>query len=276
MRLNHCRFLVFVFVLFINYNAFAQAMIVREPVFRVPEEVATRLIGMRGSSGKVFVVSANGRYVRYDPESKETFKGRLPVHNLIDFDIILGQIVFLDIQGRLGGRLRKNWPDRTYEATAIEVCNEGLMLSGGDAALFLEKNATEPVKLENVHFALPVSNGFVYGFSIGKNKRWSVDLLDNYGNYMKQLFEFPPNYQPLGVNLGPSGPEGELLIAAHEKNERKLCSIGHNGHMFWKINIPEQKWQRDLAFDNSGNLLVLDKKGKEIWVYRWKMAIPEG
>lgn len=268
--------IVFLMLLIVNSGS-AQVEISREQLFQVPGEMNKDLIGMRYSGGRVFIANAAGRYVRYDLETRESFSGKLAADSILDFDLVLGQIVFLDASGKIGGRNRSTWPDRQYDATSIEVCNEGLLMAGGDKVYFLSKNATQAIEIEGLHFGQPINNGFFWTLQIRpKTGLWGADLYDNLGNLMKEVYNFSSEFVPAGLEIGPAGPEGELLISAFENNERKLSLIANNGHMFWKIPGPGKFARRDVAFDEQGNLLVLEKNADKTWLSRWKMATPEG
>ncbi len=258
-------------------SGFTQVDISREQLFQVPDVLNKDLIGMRYAGGRVFIVNAAGRYVRYDLETRESFSGKLATDRILDFDLVLGQVIFLDATGKIGGRSRSTWPDRQYEATSIEVSAEGLLMAGGDKIFFLAQNATQAVEIGGLHFAQPVNNGFFWTLQIRpKTGLWGADLYDNLGNLMKEVYNFSSEFVPSGLEIGPVGPEGELLVSAFENNERKLSLIANNGHMFWKIAGPGKFARRDVAFDDQGNLLVLEKNADKTWLSRWKMAVPEG
>lgn len=268
---------VVVFLLFCTISGFSQVEIAREELFQIPVEIQSSLIGMRSSGDKVVVASANGRYVRYDLETGEKLTGKMPANLILDFDMVLGQPVYLDDSGRVMGKIRPSWPIKNYEAVRLETSNEGLMLFGGDKAWFLDKNATESVEIADAVFVLPINNGFFYSMKIrAKQRLWGIDLHDSYGNLMKEVYTFSSEFSPTGVEIGPKGPESEILVSAYEHNERKLSLIANNGHMFWKINGPEKLCVRDVAFDKQGNLLVLERKNSQIWLNRWKFTVPEG
>ncbi len=254
----------------------AQAEVTREPLLKVADELATGLLGMRCSDGKVFIVNNSGKYVRFDLETGEAFSGKTGSEKILDFDVVLGQMVFIDEEGRLGGHLLPSWPARTWDACRIEACDEGLLLSGGDKAYFLAKTATQAAEIENIDFALPVPNGFFWTMQLKSSGVWGADLYDCLGNMMSEVYKFSPEFVPAGIEVGPAGSEGELLVSTLEDNVRKLAFIGNNGRMFWKLDGPEKVSQRDLAFDSQDNLLVLERNGRELWLNRWKVTQPEG
>ncbi|HOI91052.1 MAG TPA: hypothetical protein PLK28_11130 [Candidatus Rifleibacterium sp.] len=250
--------------------------ITREPLFRVADELLPGILGMRSAEGKVFVANSSGRFVRFDLETGESFSSKTGGEKIVDFDIVLGQMIFLDENGRLGGHILPGWPDRSWDACRVEACDEGVLLAGGDKAFFLGKNATQAVEIDQVDFAMPIPNGFFWSMQIRPEGNWGADLYDCLGNLMSKIYNFSPEFVPAGIELGPPGSEGELLVSSVEEDARKLAFIGNNGRMFWKIDGPEKISPRDVAFDNQGNLLVLEMKGRELWLNRWKMVQPEG
>lgn len=264
------------FLVFSAASLFAQSNVTREPLFRITDDLVPGVIGMRSGEGKVFVANSSGRFVRFDLETGEAFSGKTGSEKILDFDIVLGQMVFLTEEGTLGGHLIPTWPATSWNACRIEACDEGLLLTGGDKAYFLSKTASQAVEIDGISFALPVPNGFFWTMQRKAGGVWGADLYDCLGNMMSEVYKFSPDFIPAGIELGPVGEEGELLVSALEENGRKLAFIGNNGRMFWKIDAPEQVSPRDLAFDNKGNLLVLEKNGGELWVNRWKMVQPEG
>lgn len=263
-------------IVFLASMVSAQTKIEREPLLKIADELASGLLGMRAADGKVFVANASGKYVRFDLETGESFSGKISAERLLDFDVVLGQMLFLDEQGKLGGHVIPAWPDKTWDACRIEACDEGLMLSGGEKAFFLAKNATFAVEIANINFALPVPNGFFWTMQIKAKGNWGADLYDCLGNRMSEVYNFSPEFAPAGIEVGPAGQEGELLVSTIEDNARKLAFIGNNGRMFWKLDAPEKVSPRDVAFDNQGNLLVLERNGGELWLNRWKVTQPEG
>ena len=254
----------------------AQAEINREPLLKVSDDLLTGLLGMRCADGKVFIANNSGKYVRFDLETGEAFSGKTGSEKILDFDVVLGQMVFIDEEGRLGGHLLPSWPARTWDACRIEACDEGLLLSGGDKTYFLAKTATQAAEIENIDFALPVPNGFFWTMQLKPSGLWGADLYDCLGNMMSEVYKFSPEFVPAGIEVGPAGSEGELLVSTLEDNVRKLAFIGNNGRMFWKLDGPEKVSQRDVAFDSQDNLLVLERNGRELWLNRWKVTQPEG
>lgn len=264
-------------LLIIPCLAEAQTQVEAEALFNVSLPIDSGILGMRVSGNKVFVANRFGRFVRYDLETHEALNGKVAADSIIDFDVVLGQLIFLDSSGKIGGRVRRSWPDQSYAACRIDVCSEGVILSGGDRAIFLEKNASEAFYINDLVLMLPVDNGYAWAVQIrGNNGRWNADLYDSFGNLMHEVYEFSDIFEPAGLELGPLGQEGELLVSALENNVRKLSLIANNGYMFWKMDGPPKLFPRDIAFDSLGNMLVLEVKGKDLWLTRWKLTHPEG
>jgi len=268
--------LLVVLFLIPNY-AGAQTQVEVEPLFKVPFPADSGILGMRVSGSNVFVANAGGRYVRYDLETREALNGRVPAERVLDFDVVLGQLVYLDGEGKVAGRIRPSWPDQSYSACRIDVSTEGLLLSGGARAIFLEKNATEAFYINDLKMVRPIDNGYLWSVQVrGKAGRWNADLYDSYGNLMHEVYEFSDEFAPSGLEIGPIGQEGELLVSAIENNTRKLSLIANNGYMFWKMDGPPRLFPRDIAFDSHGSMLVLEVKNNDVWLSRWKLTHPEG
>lgn len=272
-----CFLIILLMTIFVGAStASAQLDITREPLFRVPDDLTTGLLGIRSAEDRVFIANSNGKYLRFDLDTGESFSGKTGSEKISDFDVVLGQLIFIDENGKLGGHVLPVWPDTPWDSCRIEACDQGLLLFGGDKSFFLARNASTATEIDNVNFVLPVPNGFFWSMEIRPAGNWGADLYDCLGNKMSEIYNFAPDFKPAGVEVGPAGPEGELVVSAFEDGVRRIAFIGNNGRMFWKIDGPEKLSKRDLAFDKQGDLLVLEKNGKELWLNRWKMAFPEG
>lgn len=277
MKTLHKSFLLlFVFCLLNSFVA-AQIDIDREVLLKLPPELAYGLLGMRVAADKVVMMNNLGRMVSFDLTSGESFAGRIRGQRIVDFDLILAQPVFLNEEGLLGGQIQPEWPKIQFNACRIEAGSQGLHLSGGQKMIFLGENATQTVEADGLNFALPVAEGFLWSVGLPKKTgSWAVSLFDCYGNLMKEIYRFSPAFDPTGLEIGPLGEEGEVLISAYEENQRKIAMIGQNGHMIWKIDGPEKVCPRDLAFDSLGNLLVIEAGDSGLVLSRWKFATPQG
>lgn len=257
--------------------ASAQIDISREVLFKLPPDVAYGLLGMRVSADQVVFINSFGNQVRLNLGTGESFKGKIRGQRIIDFDLMLGQPVFINEEGRLGGYVKPGWPNKSYNACRLDVCDQGLILTGGEKMIFLGENATDTVETAGINFVLPFKDGFLWSIGLKKvNGPWVISLFDCYGNLMKEIYRFSPSFDPTGIELGPIGEEGEALISLNENNQRKLILIGQNGHMVWKIDAPAKFCSHDLAFDGQGNLLVLEKAGQNVVLSRWKFNAPQG
>jgi hypothetical protein len=264
-------------MLFLLNMVSAQIEISREILFELPAEVSSGLLGMRVSAGKVVFLNNLGKMIQFNLETNEAVSGKIRGQRLIDFDLILGQPVFLSDEGKLGGQVSGAWPKNGLAASRLEAADEGVILTGGGRMHFLPQNATEPFRVKNFHFALPVNNGFLWSMRKDKSSGpWKVALYDSYGNLMKEVYEFSADFAPTGIEIGPTGPEDEMLLSAYEDNQRKIILLGHNGYMMWKIDGPEKFCNRDLAFDDKGSLLVLEQNRDKVILSRWKFAVPQG
>ncbi|MEW6709348.1 MAG: hypothetical protein AB1403_05930 [Candidatus Riflebacteria bacterium] len=255
----------------------AQINIDREILLKLPPELSYGLLGMRVNLDKVVIMNNLGRMVSIDLSTRECFNNRIKGERVLDFDLVLGQPLILNEEGKLSGQVDQNWPKNGWNGCRIEHCDQGLVITGGEKMVFLAANATEAVEISNVHFALPFTEGFIWSVSLSqKLGPWVINLYDCFGNRMKEIYRFSPEFDPSGLELGPLGVEGEALLSSYENNKRKIALIGQNGHMIWKIDGPEKVCQRDLGFDSTGNLLVLEKSGNDIVLSRWKFATPQG
>ncbi len=256
--------------------AFSQIVVEKEQVLVLPDEIASGLLGIRAVDDSVFIASENGKYIKYEISTGERLNGVMPVKKVTDFDVILGQVIYLDTTGRLGGKIRPEWPTR-FSAARIESTNEGVLLTGAQKSFFLEKNATGAVELSGSFIMKPVNNGFIWRLEVlAKTGRWAIVLYDCYGNLLKEIYEFSSDFNPTGLEIGPVGFEGEVLISFHNGSQRELALIGQNGHMVWRLNASPKLALRDVAFDSKGKLLVLEKEGKEVVLNRWNFKIPQG
>ncbi len=148
------------------------------------------------------------------------------------------------------------------------------MLSGGNEAYFLANNATEPITIPDINFVLPVDNGFFWTLQLKNDGQWGAYYYECLGNKIDEIYAFDSS---LGAKeLGPKGLEGELLLITQQNNMRMLSCIGNNGRMFWRINLPERVCPRDLALTNNENLILLLKKGENIWLTRFIIDFAEG
>jgi hypothetical protein len=277
MKKTFKQLLLLICLVMIAESAMAQINIDREVLFKLPPELSYSLLGMRVATEKVVMMNNLGRMVSFDLNTGESFSGRIKKQRIIDFDLILGQPIYLNEEGLLGGQMQPEWPRTQFSACRIENGKNGLYLCGGEKMIFLGNNATQSVEVGGLNFVLPVSEGFLWSIGLpARASTWVVSLFDSYGNLMKEIYRFSPEFDPVGLEIGPLGEEDEVLVSCYENNQRKIALIGKNGHMLWKINGPEKFCDRDLAFDGEGNLLVLEKTTDGVVLSRWKFAAPQG
>lgn len=247
-----------------------------EKIVSLPENLENGLIGMRVSADRAFIMNQKGQYIRVDVNNKEALRGNIDSDSIIDFDLILGRIIYLDSKGRLKGRTQSIWqPQKRYNACQIEVSDQGLFLTGADVAYFLPQNASETIEIPGLNFVVPINHGFAW--KLEKENTWRASLINVYGYEKKEIYRFTDRFNPTGIRVGPKGPEGELLITFYENNIRSMVLIGNNGHMFWRLDGPEGICRRDVAFDSRGRILFLDRDNDgKIWLFRWTPEIPKG
>ena len=267
-----------VVILFVLVVTTLSAMeINRQVIAKIPDEITNNLLGMRIFKNFAFIMANNGQYVTINLDSREVNTYKLKSDKIIDFDIVVGKIIYIDDKGILNGHVFPKWPKGPYDSCRIEACDQGVILSGGNTAYFLAKNATKSFELPEFYFCLPIDNGFIWSLSLGKEKRWEASLYDCFGNKMSTVYKFSDLFKPSDIEIGPNGVDGELLISATEGNVRTLALIGNNGRMFWKINGPTKLCNRDVAFGPMDDLFVLEKNSNnDVVLSKWKFIVPEG
>ena len=249
-----------------------------EFIAKIPSDIASDLIGMRVYKDSAFVMASNGKYVTINLANGNITNHSLNTNKVLDYDVVVGKIIYLDENGMICGHAFPKWPKGPYrDSCFIEACDQGAILSGGNNAHFLGRNATTTVDLPEISFALPINNGFIWSLNLGKEKLWEANLYDCFGNLMGKVYKFSEYFEPSNIEIGPSGIDGELLVSATEDNVRTLALIGNNGRMFWKINGPKKVCNRDVAFGLRDDLIVLDRNSNgEIILSRWTFSTPEG
>lgn len=254
------------------------AEITKEYLVKIPADIAENgLLGMRTAGERVVVANKSGKYIVFNLKTGETFTGAHQTNSgLLDFDTVVGKIIYIDENGKLGGHVMSFWPKSAFKASKIEAYDEGLLLTGGEKAYFLSKNSAQINEIEGMRFAQPVLRGFVWTLKTTEKGNWRADLTDSFGNIMGEVYTFSKDFDPVNIEVGPEGIEGELVLSAYENGIRKLMFIGNNGRMFWKIDAPEKISPRDVGFDHNSELLFIEKHEGETWISRWKMVTPEG
>ena len=244
----------------------------------IPDEITSNLVGLRVHKNLAYVMASNGKYITINLANGSLSNFKLKTSSkVVDYDVVVGKIIYLDDQGMICGHAFPKWNKGPYNACQIEACDQGAILSGGSNAYFLGKNATDSVELPEIHFSIPIDNGFLWNIALNKEKLWEVNLHDCFGNLMNKVYKFSEIFEPSRLEIGPNNGDGDLLVSAVEGNQRTLAVIGNNGRMFWKINGPEKICSRDAAFGPLGELLVLEKNTEgNIVLSRWTFITPEG
>ncbi len=274
-RFNYILFIL----LLLSFVIPVQAMEINTEVIAViPPNIASNMIGMRIFKDQAYVMNSNGNYITIDLITGVISNHKLKTDKVLDFDVVIGKIIFIDGNGKLSGYAFPKWPKGTYnDVCKIEACDQGVVLSGGTNAYFIAKNATSTIELPDFPFPLPINNGFLWSLNVGKDKKWEANLHDCFGNLMGKVYKFSEYFEPSDLEVGPEGVDGELLVSATEGTVRTLSLIGNNGRMFWKINTNEKVCRRDVAFGPMGDFFILEKSQDEsIILSRWKFSTPEG
>ena len=275
--MNKTRILIFVLLL-ISFSTLLSAMdIKKEIIATIPDDIASNLVGLRVNKNMAFIMASNGKYMTLNLANKALTTNKLKDAKVVDYDVVVGKIIYLDDQGMICGYSFPKWNKGPYDSCRVEACDQGAILSGGSNAYFLAKNATAAVELPETYLPLPIDNGFVWVMNLNKEKRWEVNLHDCFGNIMGKIYKFSEYFEPTNLEIGPNNVDGDLLISAVEANVRTIALIGNNGRMFWKINGPEKVCARDVAFGPLGELLVLEKNSDgKIILSCWTFITPEG
>lgn len=249
----------------------------KDTIARIPENIASNLIGVRVYKNLAYVMATNGEYVTIDLNSGKTKSYKIS-DNVIDFDVVVGKIIYINENGMLSGHVFPKWPKGPYNNSCkIDACDQGAIISGGNTVYFLAKNATSTFLLPDISLALPINNGFIWAMSLNTEKQWEINLHDCYGNLMGKVYKFSQMFEPSNLEIGPNGIEGDLLISATEGKERTIALIGNNGRMFWKVNGPEKVCPRDVVFDEADRLVFVEKNEQnEVFLCRWEFKVPEG
>lgn len=269
--------LVAIFVFMFASMANAQD-IDKKVIMRVPDEIASKLVGMRVVKEKAYIMASDGNYVVCDLAKEEVSQEKCKnTADIIDFDVVVGKIIFLDCEGKIGGHYFPKWPVGPHNACKIEACAKGVVLYGGANASFIAKNATTTFEIPDMNFVLPIDSGLMWAMKLNKNNRWEANFYDYYGNEKNKIYEFSEYFEPSNLEIGPQGIDGELLVSATEGTCRTLSLIANNKRMFWKINGPEKVCPRDAGFDHNNKLILLEKnENGELILSRWNFIIPEG
>ena len=275
--INKNRFLIIVLFL-ICCSTLSYAMeIKKEVVASIPDDMVSKLIGLRVFKNQAFVMASNGTYLTIDLVKGSLSNNKIKSAKVVDFDVVDGKILYLSDQGMICGNYQTKCSKGPYDSCKIDICDQGAILSGGNNAFFLPKNATSTFVLPDFLMLLPIDNGFVWNMSLNKENKWELNIHDCFGNLMGKGIKFNKSFAPSNIELGPRGFDGELLLSSKEGKKRNLALIGTNGRMFWKIVGPDKVCSRDIAFGPLGELIVLEKNSKgKVVLSRWTFITPQG
>jgi len=234
------------------------------------------LIGLRTQGKIAFVFFRNGSGNSINLEDGEVKPLPSFEKPIIDFALNDGKPVGLTEEGLLIGVAESSWPQMSFQACRVDICAGEALLTGGTRAVFLGRNATQAVFIDNLVFGSPFRDGFIWALRRNPiGHIWQAELLDMFGNKMKRIYRFSRDFDPSGLKLGPIGPEGELAVSFWNGRKRELAVIGQNGRMLLRIAIPSPICERDFAWDHEGKLLILEREGNKIILKRWKIDLPE-
>lgn len=260
-------------------DPWAALKIKKQVVATLPDMDPAGLIGIRTAAKTGILMFRDGREVRVDLASGKSSPGKgIPVagKKLLDFALIGDSVVALTSDGALAGARPVNWPAGSFPACRIDVAEGEGVLSGGTMSFYLAPQATEAVTLSGNFLSVPVRNGFLWSMKREGLRRWETSLMDGFGNQMKKIFKFSSEFDPTGVSFGPTGPEGELLVSCFVGSSREVALIAQNGRMLWKLPLPAPVCNRDLAWDNGGSLLILEREGRGVVLKRISFEVPQG
>lgn len=271
------RFVLAVFMVLCIASTASADDITRNVIAKIPEDISSCLIGIRVYQNMGYIMGSNGKYITVDLSTGDVTSYKLEAEDILDFDVVVGKIIYLGSDGKIGGHAFPSWPKGPFNACRIDACDQGAILSGGANAIFLAKTATTTIEIPDMNICLPIAKGLIWTMEYGQDKRWEASLYDCFGNLMSNIYKFGEQFQPTNIEIGPEGMEGEMVVSAIESNTRTLALIANNGRMFWKINGPDKVCARDVAFDRDDHLVVLEENDKnEIQLTRLTFIIPEG
>ncbi|MBF0502022.1 MAG: hypothetical protein HQM09_17920 [Candidatus Riflebacteria bacterium] len=258
----------------------ATIQISRERIATLTGFQVENLIGVRARGDEAIVVARSGKVLRVTLSNGETKEDRFP-SPLVDF--ALGDPEPLGLT-QTGAVISMNtvighpgWSAGTFDSCAIDSFGGDALLSGGKASFFLAKNASVAMPISSSKFAVLWRDGFLWNLKRGAGNRvWQADITDVYGNRMKRMYRFSPEFDPTGLRVGPISSDGDLLLSFYVSSQREIALLGQNGRMFWRLPVHDAVCPRDLAFDMQGRLLMIERDGPTLILNRLIFALPEG
>lgn len=260
-------------------DPWAALKIRKEVVARLPGVDSAALVGIRTRAKTAVLVYRDGRESRTDLLTGKTTAGT-PLETagktVLDFALDGDKVVALISDGTLIGAKPADWPAGPFAAARIEIANGEGFLSGGTSSFYLAPRATDSVVIPGNYLSMPLRDGFLWSMTRPGLRAWEATLIDGFGNQMKKIFKFSPEFDPTGISFGPTGPEGELLVSYYVGASREVALIGQNGRMLWKLPVPAPICPRDLAWDAGGALLVLERDGTGLVLNKIAFEVPQG
>lgn len=260
-------------------DPWAALKITKQTVASLPGIDPAAIIGIRTFAKTGVLLFRDGRELRTDLLTGKSSPGTTidaAGKNLLDFALDGGNVVALTSEGTLTGAKPAAWPAGPFAACRVDIANGEGFLSGGTRSFYLAPRATESVAIPGSFLSTPLRDGFLWSLARPGLRTWEVSLIDGFGNQMKKIFKFSTEFDPTGISLGPTGPEGELLVSYFVGASREVALIGQNGRMLWKLPIPTPVCPRDLAWDAGGALLVLERDGNGLVLNRVSFEVPQG
>lgn len=260
-------------------DPWAALKIKKQTVATLPDVNPAGLIGIRTVAKTGILVFRDGRELRLDLVSGKSTPGKeLPASGkaLLDFALIGDSVVALTSDGAMIGARPESWPASSFPACKLEIANGEAFLSGGSRSFYLAPQATGAVAIPGNFLSMPIKDGFLWSMTRPGLRAWETSLIDGFGNQMKKIFRFSSEFDPSGISFGPNGPEGELLISYFVGSSREVALIAQNGRMLWKLPVPTPVCRRDLAWDEGGALLILERDGNGVALNRISFEVPQG
>lgn len=260
-------------------DPWAALKIRKETVATLPGIDPAAVVGIRTFAKTAVLMYRDGRESRTDLITGKTTPAtaiETAGKTVLDFALNGGKIVALTSDGTLIGAKPVDWPAGPFAACRIDIANGEGFLSGGTRSFYLAPRATDSVVIPGNYLSMPLRDGFLWSMTRPGLRAWEASLIDGFGNQMKKIFKFSPEFDPTGVSLGPTGPEGELLVSYFVGASREVALVGQNGRMLWKLPVSAPVCSRDLAWDAGGALLVLEREGNDLVLKRIAFEVPQG
>lgn len=251
----------------------------KESLANIPLEHDDQPLAVIRHDMDAWVVLESGRAWRVPLDSLETARPEVvsgePLRDVVQSK---NGLVWMTKDGVLGGAVFPTWKASRLRGSRLEADpSGGLYVISAEGTEYFSAVATQSRFIPGMSVFSPTSHGFFWALTWDrKNLSWALEIRNDLGQLLKQVYTFSRGFRPAGCRFAPRGPEEEVLLSAWRGSTRELMLIGQNGKMFWKIAGPEPCCARDLAWDTKGNLLVLEREGSSLRLSRWSFAIPQG